>query len=345
MNTTPVQWTHSGFLSEDVVTQFGDAGDRFKYSITIPAGTFCHQLKNNLDWVVADYSFIGSSDVLLRQDAEETGIPAPELKMAGVRHFLIDDQAAPQPTYYAVISSKAGHRFSRNAEEASLRRAGIELSEFDQRADVFYARLSPEARVMAQSLNDDFNITLHPRYELDENWNRNARLLRIGEMQAELVFHQFWLHNGNNLRSTAVTSDELDARTASVHLIQDVIRRRARPHVEYAESKKVIAVGDEITVPLRSDQKSAAIVTEFEHPDPEFAGCIHYRLPDGGHGTCHPADIGAHWLDNNGKPYDFEPVDNSHEEYMSGRWTAEDTASMERGRDLPPRNEAGEWMP
>lgn len=41
---------------------------------------------------------------------------------------------------------------------------------------------------------------------------------------------------------------------------------------------------------------------------------------------------------------DSECDGDDREDFDSGRWSDDDTRSMEAGRDLPMRNEAGEWM-
>lgn len=110
-----------------------------------------------------------------------------------------------------------------------------------------------------------------------------------------------------------------------------------------AESGDEIHVGDEITVSIGDGKTICATMTEFEPPEPEFAGCVHYRLPDGKDDFCHPEDIGAEFLAPDGRPYRWDH--NGHDDFNEGGWTREDTESMERGRDLPMTNDAGEYMP
>lgn len=110
-----------------------------------------------------------------------------------------------------------------------------------------------------------------------------------------------------------------------------------------AETGEEICAGEEITVPLRGGGTSPAIMTEFEPPEPDFTGCVHYRLPDGKEDFCHPEDIGAEFRAPDGRPFRWDT--NDRDDFNEGGWTREDTESMERGRDLPLTNDAGEYMP
>lgn len=107
-------------------------------------------------------------------------------------------------------------------------------------------------------------------------------------------------------------------------------------------SDEEITVGSTITVPGR-DGSFSATVTELEPPDPEFGGCVHYRDADGKDGHCSGESLGAEWL-YDGQPVRWDSSAADREAFDSGRWTDEDTASMERGRDLPIYNDAGEPM-
>jgi hypothetical protein len=103
-----------------------------------------------------------------------------------------------------------------------------------------------------------------------------------------------------------------------------------------ADDGAPITVGDTVTV-----RGVACTVTELEAPEPDFCGCVH--LTSGGkESTCAAEDIDAQWF-YEGQPYRPEPYDD-REDFDSGRWTQADTDSMEAGRDLPLRNEAGEWL-
>lgn len=97
-----------------------------------------------------------------------------------------------------------------------------------------------------------------------------------------------------------------------------------------------ITAGDEVTV-----RGITATVVELEFPDPEFCGCVHLKGADGKEFSCSDDELEAQFVRNDGQPYTFGDFDD-REEFDSGRWTAEDTASMERGRDLPFYNDAGE---
>lgn len=104
-----------------------------------------------------------------------------------------------------------------------------------------------------------------------------------------------------------------------------------------ADDGEPIAVGDTVTV-----SGIACIVTELETPEPDFCGCVH--LTSGGKTSTLPVEaIDAQWF-YAGQPYRWDAELDEREEFESGRWTQEDTDSMERGRDLPLRNEAGEWL-
>lgn len=105
-------------------------------------------------------------------------------------------------------------------------------------------------------------------------------------------------------------------------------------------SGHAINVGDEVTA-----YGHTRTVAELEPPEPGFYGCVHLapteqRLSP----TCPVEAIGAEWH-YDGQPYRFDVDLADSEDFDSGRWTQEDTDSMERGRDLPMRNDAGEWMP
>jgi hypothetical protein len=109
------------------------------------------------------------------------------------------------------------------------------------------------------------------------------------------------------------------------------------------DSGEVIGVGSTITV-LGLGGPFAATVTELETPEPDFGGCVHYTDPDGKPRTCSGESLGAEWH-YDGQPHRWDSTESDRDAFDSGHWTQEDTASMERGRDLPMRNEAGEWMP
>jgi hypothetical protein len=100
-----------------------------------------------------------------------------------------------------------------------------------------------------------------------------------------------------------------------------------------------ISVGDTVTV-----NDCARVVADLEPPEPEFVGCVHLVPMPHQRSTCSPEAIGAQWL-HDGQPVRFEADHDEREAFDSGRWTQADTDSMEAGRDLPMRNEAGEWMP
>ena len=108
------------------------------------------------------------------------------------------------------------------------------------------------------------------------------------------------------------------------------------------DSDEEITVGSTITVPGLGGSFTGT-VTELEPPEPEFGGCVHYTDPDGKDRTCSGESLGAQWL-YDGEPLPLDDI-SDREAFDSGRWTQEDTDSMERGRDLPMRNEAGEWLP
>jgi|GEM_PF-4751033 len=105
-----------------------------------------------------------------------------------------------------------------------------------------------------------------------------------------------------------------------------------------ADDGEPISVGDTVTV-----RGVARVVAELETPEPEDVGCVHLVPVSGERDTCSPDAIGAEWF-YDGARYEWPDVD-GREDFDSGRWTQADTDSMERGRDLPLRNDAGEWMP
>lgn len=114
-----------------------------------------------------------------------------------------------------------------------------------------------------------------------------------------------------------------------------------RTTVHNLESGEQIRIDDEITVSLRDGSTITATLIEIEPPEPEFGGCVHYRLPDGKEDFCHVEDIGAQFIMPDGRPYRYNAAD--HDDPAEGGWTREDTESMERGRDLPLTNDAGEY--
>lgn len=101
-----------------------------------------------------------------------------------------------------------------------------------------------------------------------------------------------------------------------------------------------ITAGDEITLTVRGIAITAT-VDELEPPDPEFCGCIHYTAADGKKATCAAEELSADWH-YNGQPMTWDREQSDREDFDSGRWTQADTDSMERGRDLPIYNDAGE---
>ena len=105
-----------------------------------------------------------------------------------------------------------------------------------------------------------------------------------------------------------------------------------------ADDGAPITVGDAVTAWGRP-----YTVAELEAPEPDFCGCVHLTDRDGKRKNFPAEDIGAEWF-YAGQPYrpDAELAD--REDFDSGRWTQADTDSMEAGRDLPMRNEAGEWL-
>ena len=106
------------------------------------------------------------------------------------------------------------------------------------------------------------------------------------------------------------------------------------------DSGEEIAAGSTITIQGLS-RTFSGVVTELEPPEADFCGCVHYRDPAGKDRTCSGESLGAQWhYDGELVRWDSEEAD--REAFDSGRWTAADTESMERGRDLPMRNEAGE---
>lgn len=110
-----------------------------------------------------------------------------------------------------------------------------------------------------------------------------------------------------------------------------------------AATGEPICAGDAITV-NGPDGGIPATVTELEPPEPEFCGCVHYLTATGKEGNCSGESLGAEWHFD-GQPFQHDAELDDREAFDSGRWTREDTESMERGRDLPLRNEAGEWLP
>jgi len=108
----------------------------------------------------------------------------------------------------------------------------------------------------------------------------------------------------------------------------------------YADGGELVNVGDTITVEGRNGPFEAT-VTELEVPEPDFGGCVHYRDTAGKDGHCSGESLGAEWYFD-GQPVRWDSEADDREAFDSGRWTAEDTASMERGRDLPTFNDAGE---
>lgn len=97
-----------------------------------------------------------------------------------------------------------------------------------------------------------------------------------------------------------------------------------------------LGAGDEVTI-----NGATATITELEYPDPEFTGCVHLKDASGKEFHCDASDLGADWC-HNGQPIQWDSSHADREDYESGRWTQADTDSMERGRDLPMVNDAGE---
>lgn len=225
MKSTPTPATHTGYTSEEITTTFGPTGG-FKYEVTIPAGTKCRKLDGGHDpWVVADLSFMGHSNSFMRSDADIYGIRVKENNLANIRP--ITDRTPVDATYYAVISAKHDGHMGPD-EEAKLRRAGIELSDYDNQDKVFYARLSPEARLMAKELASDFTIAVYPRFTPEADWCGNPADMPASELKAELAFHQFWMHSdSNDGRLTAGSSAELDLRSDFIEEIETRLQELA----------------------------------------------------------------------------------------------------------------------
>lgn len=102
-----------------------------------------------------------------------------------------------------------------------------------------------------------------------------------------------------------------------------------------------IVVGDEVTVTHKGATITATVI-ELEPPEPDSWGCVHLKDASGKQFHCPEDALGAEWIGPDGQPVSFDADLNDREDFDSGRWTREDTESMERGRDLPLYNDAGE---
>lgn len=102
-----------------------------------------------------------------------------------------------------------------------------------------------------------------------------------------------------------------------------------------------IDVGDEVTL-THKGATITATVTDLEPPEPESWGCVHLKDASGKQFNCPEDALGAEWIGRDGQPVRFDADPSDREDFDSGRWTREDTESMERGPDLPRYNDAGE---
>lgn len=234
MKSTPTPWTHTGYTSEDITTEFGPTGG-FKYTVTVPAGTRCHKLNGGSDpWVVDDLSFMGHSNGFMRHDADHYGIRVKEELLACIRPA--SERTPVDPTFYGLITSKSTHGME-DGDAAKLRRAGIEISEYNHKEGLYYARLSPEAREMAKDLANEFQIAVFPRFATDDEWLRNAKELPQPELKAELIFHKFWVYSDeNDGRLTANSSAELDLRSEEIETIEKRLNQHAAELVAKIDS-------------------------------------------------------------------------------------------------------------
>lgn len=103
----------------------------------------------------------------------------------------------------------------------------------------------------------------------------------------------------------------------------------------------LLVVGDEVT-----HNGESATITAIEQPEHDFAGCVHLKRANGSEFDCAPESFGAQWsgwgyVDG---VYMGDDGREDRDAYESGGWTQDDTESMERGRDLPLRNDDGEYL-
>lgn len=132
-----------------------------------------------------------------------------------------------EPTYYGTISPRAAHDMRNN--EAKLRRAGVEVSKYDFKEGVYYARFSAEAREMAKDLVHEFNIVEFPRYATDDDWLRGAKNVPLPELNAELAYQKFWLHQDDG-NFAAHRSFEQEMRSVEIEAITGRLKQHAAEH-------------------------------------------------------------------------------------------------------------------
>lgn len=89
MKSKQTPWTHTGKTTQEITTEFGASGSRFKYTVTVPAGTACRKLDGGSDpWVVADLSFIddkNGANSMLYHDADHYGIRISEAQITDIQ--------------------------------------------------------------------------------------------------------------------------------------------------------------------------------------------------------------------------------------------------------------------
>lgn len=86
MKRTPTPHVATGVTVEELKVTFAPGGSRFKYDVTVPAGTRCKKLDGGSDpWVVADLRFIEDKHSIMYSDAGIYGIRIPEDKLTDIK--------------------------------------------------------------------------------------------------------------------------------------------------------------------------------------------------------------------------------------------------------------------
>lgn len=230
MKSKPTPWTHTGITTAEISTQCGPG--RVKHDVTVPKGTLCVKLEGgNTPWVVQDLKFIPRENSFLYHDADHYGIVIPEDKIADILPAGTPRPVA-QTIYYGSITAPLD-------AESKLRRAGVEVGDYNFTQGSFHVRATPEARALLSELEAEFKIDLHARQEKGGGyWLRDIKTIPDDELMAERAYHQFWIHSPrNDGRLTAGSSAELDLRFEQVQAIDQRLNEISAPSIEANAAK------------------------------------------------------------------------------------------------------------